>query len=293
MSGSLESVITQVQLNGQEYCFVKAEDRTRFSYVDPNGHIICGTLDQIAEHVTEGIRLPRVHILLEPTPAEWTTLIPLMGYTTSGGGIFTPTDPPEFNVQVKYGSVDTGNYVNGKVDVAIARGQQGMNPLSLELQIVSKDYNLDTAWSASAYAEDAAYEFTTGTLELYSASRRFNSFVYSHNNNLRQRFNNSVTADVIQSVSRVIHFGVNTPFTADEVDIVQHFMSAARLEGVAGTATFTRGNQSLEFDAPYMLWEAKAPDIIRKDAEVRNMAFFKVFAAGSDPMVTLTSDSTP
>src|SRR5690606_3848541 len=191
-----EAVASKLQLNGQEYCFVRAVDRSRLSVVDPNGQIICGSYAHKGERLRPGPRLIRLHTLMYPTPAEWNTLLPLIGYTESSDD-FTPNDAPTtFNAQVKYDGAGTGNYVTGKIDKAIARGQQGLNPVSLELQMVFQDFNMDSPFSAASPDTDFSYEFSSGTLQVGSTgatTRLFNSFVWVHDNHLASRFNNQVT----------------------------------------------------------------------------------------------------
>lgn len=294
MAGSNEAVATKLQLNGKEYCWVSIDPRVRFSFVDPQGELNCGTLAALKELVTQGPHYVRLHVVLEPSPAQWDTLLPLIGYTEGASDTFTPNHaPPAFAAQVDYGGVDVANFTSGKVDVAIARGQQGLHPVALELQIAFTDVNFDSAWSATAITEDAPYEFTSGTLEVYDAARPFNAFVWVHNNHLRLRYNNSVTPDAIQSVMTTINVGVNTPFTADEVILIQRAIDETlRLEGVNVEIVFTHATRSLSFIHPVCLFEGQLPKVLRKDLEVRLYEFFKAYSESGNPEVSIVNDIT-
>lgn len=288
-----ESVGARLSLNGQEYCFTRIEDRSRFAFVDPNGEIICNTYDHHAERVAIGPRLIRLHVLMEPTPEEIDLLLPLIGYTEVTDA-FTPKDTlTEFDAQVDYDGTDVGNYRSGKVDTAVLRGQQGLAPVSLELQMVFQDYDLDSAFSGTSVTLNAPYEFTAGNLGLSSTggdNRLFNSSVWVHNNNLRARFNNNVTADNIVMTQRTMFLGVNTPFTSAEVDLLQEaVVDSTRLTGWEAFLTFTRGAQSLQGEFTNLKWEAKPAGVPRKDAEIRNMMYMKAYKEGADPVVTWTS----
>ena len=289
-----ESVGARLSLNGLQHCFVRAEDHSRFALVDPNGELMCSGYDHLEERVAIGPRLIRLHVLLYPTPERWDALLGLIGFTEGGSDVWTPMDTlTEFNAQLDYDGVDVGNYLSGKVDVAIIRGQQGLNPVSCELQMIFQNADLTAAFSGTAETKNAAYEFTSGTLGLGSTgadSRLFNSFVIVYNNHLRVRFNNQTTATNIANTQRTIHFACNTPFTSSELDLLSDaIVDSTRLSGQEATLAFTRSPQSMSWFFENLKWETSFPSIPRKDAEIRLGQQYKAFAQGSDPVVTVTN----
>lgn len=293
LTATNEAVASRLQLNGQQYCFVKVQDQSSFKFVDPNGELICSSYDHRDERVAIGPRLIRLHVLLEPTPEEYNLLLPLIGLTEAAD-VFTPTNSlTSFNAQVDYSGVDVGNYLVGKVDKAIWRGQQGLAPVSLELQMIFQDFNLDSAFSATAAGLNAPYEFTSGVFGMGATgdtTRRFNSFVCVHDNHLRARFNNAETADNIINVQRTVHLGINTPYTASEDDLlIDGITNSTRLTGQQANLAFTRSPQSMTFDFPNLKWEAKPPDITGKTQETRLMQYYKAYTLSTGALYSITN----
>ena len=293
LTSTNEAVASRLQLNGQQYCFVKVQDQSKFAFVDPNPEIICGNYDHQEERVAIGPRLIRLNVLMMPTPEEYDLLLPLIGFTETTNVFAPKNNLTVFNAQVDYSTVDVGNYLQGVVDKAIFRGQQGLSPLSLELQMVFQDYNLSSAFSATALTTaNAPYEFTSGVLSLGetgATTRRFNSFVCVYDNQVRSRFNNATTADNLPNTQRIVHLGVNTPYTASEDDLlIDATTDSTRLAGQQASVAFTRSPQSMTFDFGNLKWEAKAPDIV-KSAETRLMQFYKALRVGTDPVMTITN----
>lgn len=294
LTASAEGVGARLSLDGLEYCVARIEDHSGFKYVDPNAELMCNTYDFLAERVALGPRTVRLHVLLYPTPERWDTLWPLIGYSETTD-VFTPKDTlDEFSAQVDYDGTDAGNYLNGVVDQAIVRGQQGLAPVSCELQMLFQDYNLTAAFSGTAETLNAAYEFTSGTLDMdpttAATDRDFNSFVLVHNNNVRARFNNSVTADNLALTQRVVDFGVNTPFRSTEQELLADaVVDADRLVGQAADLTFTRGAQSMKLEMPKLRTENAIPSILKKTDEIRLTQFFRAYKKDGSEVLTITN----
>lgn len=294
LTATAEGVGVRLSLNGLAYCVARVEDHSGFKYVDPNAELMCGSYDWYSERVAIGPRIVRLHVLLYPTPERWDTLLPLIGYTETAD-VFTPKNTlTEFSAQVDYDGTDTGNYLNGVVAMAIIRGQQGLTPVSCELQMVFQDYNLTASWAGTAETLNAPYEFTAGSMTMdpttASTSRDFNSFVFVHNNNVMSRFNNSVTADNLAMTQRVVNFGVNQPFRSTEQELLADaVVDADRLIGQAASLTFTRGAQSLQLDMPRLKTESAIPSVLKKTDEIRLMQFFQAYRDTDDEVATFTN----
>lgn len=290
-----EAIATGVAINGTRVCFVSAQPLIKYEYVDPNDHLMCGVLDDVIETVTPGIEHHGWRILLEPHPAELDLLIPLIGYTESPTDTFTPLDTlTTFTtlVRLKSSTANAISTANCVVDKAIFRGQKGLNPVSLQLDILGRSSSETATFSPSTLTRAAPYPFTSGVLTLDSTARKFDQFVLVHDNHVRKRFNNSVTADTLANVRRTIHLGVNTVYDDDTDDLLTTFIASTRNTGIAANLQFTRNNQELTWDFTKVLWSATPPSIPGKEAEVRMYQFYQAVKSGSDDLCTITQDAT-
>lgn len=295
MAGATSTQVTGLAINGTKICFVKVVPYSKYYYVDPNDRVICGDLDHNHELVSEGIQIHGFKCLLEPHPGELDVLVPLIGYTESPTDSFAPTDSlTEFTslIKLKSSTNVTHSYGGCKVNRAIFRGQKGMHPVSLELDIWAKTLTEGSSFSPSTLTEQAPYAFTKGTLSLRSTETAFSRFAWIHDNRLQRRINNATTADVLQNVERVVHFGCNTPYTDDESDILSTFLGASRTTGIAGELNYTNGTKRLIFNMPKMLWEASPVAIGPKPEEVRLEQFYKLYSSGGAAVCTITQDNT-
>lgn len=295
MAGATSPQVTGLAINGSKICFIKVVPYTRKTFVDPTGEIICGDLDNNLELVSPGIEIHGFKCLLEPHPGELDVLVPLWGYAESPTDTFTPEDDlDEFTCLLKLKTTTnvTETYAGCKVNKTIIRGQKGQHPMSVEMDIWAKTIAEGSTFSPSTITEQAPYAFTRGALTLRSTATAMSNFVWVHDNHLQRRFNNSVTADVLQNVKRTVHFGCNTPYTDDEDDIETFFLTSGREAGIAGAVTFTNGNRSFALSMPKMLWEGTPPQLGPLPEEVRLNQFYKCFSTGGGAVCTITQDNT-
>lgn len=295
MAGATSSQVGGLALNGYQMCFVKVVPYTRMTFVDPNGEIICGDFDHNLELVSPGIQIHGFKCLLEPHPGELDILVPLWGYNESPTDTFTPEDSlDEFTslIRLKSSTNVTLTYANCKVNKTIVRGQKGGHPMSVEMDIWAKTIAEGSTFSPSTITEQAPYSFTRGALSLRSTATAMSSFVWVHDNHLVRRFNNSVTADVLQNYQRTVHLGCNTPYTDDEDDILSTFLGASREAGIAGSVTFTNGNRSFAMSMSKMLWEGTPPQLGPKPEETRLSQWYKAYSSSGGATCTITQDNT-
>lgn len=295
MAGATPALASGVAINGTRICFIQCTPLTKFGFVDPNPQLMCGIYDHLLERVTPGQQIHGFRLLCAPHPGELDVLIPLIGLTESPADTFTPADSlTSFTSLLKLKTTTnvTITLSDCVVNRAIFRGQKGRNPVTLELDIFGKTYSEGATFNPSTITVQAPYAFTLGSLSLRSTATAFSSFVWIYDNHVARRFNNSVTADVLQNTDRTVHFGVNTPYTDDEDDILATFTSSGREAGIAGTITFTNGAKNLVFAHTKALWEATPPTLGPKPDEVRMFQFYKAYANGSNPSVTITQDNT-
>ncbi len=295
MAGATSTLDTRLAINGTEMSAVRVIPTSKYMFVDPNPELMQGDLDHNLERVSEGIQLHGLRVLMEPHPGELDVLIPLIGYSESPTDTFTPADSlTSFStlVQLKASTKTVHTYGSCKINRAVFRGQKGLHPVSLELDIWALTLSEGSTYAPSTITQQAPYAFTKGSLSLRGTATALSSFVWVHDNDLQRRINNSTTADVLQNVNRVVHFGCNTPYTDDEDDILTTFISSGREAGIAGALTYTNGTKNLVFTMPKMLWEVTPPVIGPKPAEVRLDQFYKCYSTGGGAVCTITQDNT-
>jgi hypothetical protein len=296
MASSTEWMATGLSINGFSYCYVRIVPLIKYTFVNANPQIMCGSLDHIAERVLPGIQLHGWRILMAPHPGEIDKLLVWQGYSEASD-VFTPTDTlPEYNVAVrlKADAVNVWTTTACKVDKAIWRAQMGMNPLMLQLDVIGKTSVPDgEAWSPTSITTDSPYEFTSsnGAFSIDGTVRAIRSWVFAQHNHLQTRFNNSVTADVVANTMRTIHTACDTPWSDDEQDLLTTATGSGREDGVPISCTFTHGNQSLQFATPLNVWEAKPPSVLSKSADLRLDQYYLAIK-GADPVATITHDPT-
>lgn len=296
MAGSTPASATGLAINGFRMCFISAKPLFKYHLVDPNPQLMCGELDDIIEVLTPGIEHHGWRVLLQPHPGELDILIPLIGFSESPTDTWTPTDTlTSFTTLVRLKS-STANAVSTTscvIDKAVFRGQKGLNPISLQLDILGKTSTETATFNPTSVTHNAPYPFTAGTLTLAGTARAYDSFVLVHDNNIRKRFNNSVTADVLQNVRRTIHLGVSIPYTDDEDDLfTSNIVGTTRAAGFAANLAYSRSNYNLAWDFTKVTWEAEPPPIEGKESEVRSFMWMAARKSGSNVLCTITQDNT-
>lgn len=294
-----ETVITGVAINGSEMCYLSADDETLFTYVDPNGNLMCGTPDHVAARVVPGMEIVRVTLLLAPTPGELDVIVPLLGTTESPADTFDPVDagPPAFPLLLKRNSDKVHAHSGSRINKAVFRSQAGLHPLTLELEIFSLTWSEGSTFNPAAVTPDFSYTHTDGALTIddYGADRNPSAFAWALDNHLAPRFNNSVTADTLGFFQRTLHIGCNLPYDHVHDDILTTFTTAAtRHEGVALSMSYDRGGKQLQFSHDNVKWEARPPKILNKAEDVRLNCFFKAYRdkTANDRLFRIIQDAT-
>lgn len=295
MASSTPAVATGLAINGTQMCFISAHPLIKYEFVDPNAQLMCGVLDDVIETITPGIEHHGWRVLLQPHPGELDILIPLIGTTESPTDTFTPDDTPTtFTTLVRLKSTTQLAYstTGCMVDKAIFRAQKGGSPLSLQLDIIGQASAETATFSPSTITRQAPYPFTSSTLTLGGTEHEPDQVVIVHDNHVRKRFNNSVTADVIQNTRRTLHIGCNTPYTDTEDGTLTTAIGATRAAGIAVNLQFSRNNQELTWDVTKAIWAATPPAITGKQDEVRMYSWWQAVKSGSNALFTITQDAT-
>lgn len=294
MAGQTQGAVTRLSIDGVKMCFKRVEDKSVFKNVDGAAAAICGSLAHNAARVAPGIALYRLHILLEPTPEELDTLIPIMGYTEDTD-VFTLTeDYSSLGVDVVVDrSAKVHTYTGMKVDKAIWRGQKGVQPVSLELQMVGTGFSEGSSFgSPTDPSATAPYAFSMGTLSLLGNTEVFDRFVLVQDNHMAIQHNNSVDPTSVVPAEQTFSLGISTPYTSDEAAILTTFTSAGREDGGAAAVKFENDNgQSTQIALANVKWEATPPSILGKQ-EVRLDQFYTGYATSGTEACIITHHAT-
>ena len=295
MAGATATVSTGLAINGSQFCFLRIQDLSQFSYVDPNGQIMCGSLDHYAVRVSTGPEVYRFKVLMAPHPGELDVLLPLMGWNEDSTDTFTPTDTETTFTSLirrKSSTNTTHSYTGCKIAKAVMRWQYGASPMTLELDIVATGFSEGSTFSPSAITLQGPYTIYHSALTLRATSTAYGQGVIVWDRHMKPRYNNTVAASVYQSVQRTLHLGVETPYTDDEDDILTTFIGASRNSTIAANVNFTNGTKRLIWDIPGVVWEATPPSILNKENDVRMYQFYKALRTAGNPLATVTQDNT-
>lgn len=296
MAGSTAAVATGLAINGYRMQFVSVQPLVKYTLVDPNPYLMCGQLADVIEVITPGIEHHGWRVVMTPHPGELDILTPLWGFTESPTDTFTPTETlSAFTTLVRLKS-STANVITTsscKMDKVVMRGQKGNNPITLQMDILGLSSAEGSTFSPSAITRDAPFPFTAGALTAGGTARAIDAYVLLWNNHIRQRFNNSVTADVLQNVRQTLHVGVNMPYTDDEDDLITTGISSSRHAGIAINIGHTFNSKRHIWDITKAVWpDATFPGIPGKEQEVRTYQYYQAVRTGSTAVCSVTQDNT-
>jgi hypothetical protein len=297
MAGSTPAVATGLAINGYRMQFVSVQPLVKYQLVDPNPYLMCGVLADVIEVITPGIEHHGWRVVMTPHPGELDILTPLWGFTESPTDTFSPVETlTSFTTLVRLKST-TANVITTTscvMDKVVLRGQKGNNPMTLQMDILGKSSSEGSTFSPSAITRDAPYPFNGGVaLSAGGTVRAIDACVLLWNNHIRPRFNNSVTADVLQNVRQTLHVGVNMPYTDDEDDLITTGIAAARHGGIALNLGWSFNSKRHIWDITKAVWpDATFPGIPGKEAEIRSYQYYQAVRTGSTALATITQDNT-
>lgn len=302
MAGQSQGAFAKLAIDGNKYCFTSFKDESVFRRVDGSEESICGNLDHYKERVTEGIVLPKFTVKMQPTPEEYNTLLPWLGYSESTD-VFTPiSDFSSTGVTVLYFPVSAlWTYSGVQVDKAILRGSKGGPPLELELQCMGTGLTVTDggSFSASTITSTTPYVFHNLTLSLAGNAEVFQSFVAVEDHKLFPQHNNSTFPTSLFPRDRLYYLGLDTPYTSDEVALLSAFtgevgaVTSPSQAGYAGSLVATRGARSCTWAYHNLKAEVNAPDVPGRE-EIRARFWYQAFGESVTPTppLTITSDIT-
>lgn len=292
MACQSQSALSKLAIDGQQVEFISFEGGQTIELVDNSEQANRGILDHVKERVTQGLKIVKFKITLDPSPSELDVILPLIGFTESTD-TFSLTDDfssLEFDVIAdRVAKVHT--YADCKIDKAIFKCQKGRMPLRLELHIIGKTETEGAAGSFSATALDADhnYAFTEGVLTLEGSARPMDRFALGIENNMFASFNNSQTAECIEPTDRSIWLACSSPYNTTHADLYTN--ATADVGGAAGSLVFTRSTKSTTFTFANLKSIAKSPNIPPR-SEIRLDQFYRAYKSGSTAPLVITHDNT-
>lgn len=249
-----------------------------------------GYRSHIAETVNDGPYTVGGPIVMFPSPADLTLLLPwIMGNTFSGTTITVGDTLTDRYVCVdKVAKVYT--YAGCRVNSARFSSSAGQN-LRLDLDIQGKT---ETEGNAGTFPAISAtlravqpYIHHQAVVTLNSSARAVDNIAITIDNALMlDRFLNSQTRTELPSEDLRVTFECDNPFTA--TDIALYNLAVA---GITGSAVYTNGNMSLSFTFANL----KAPaQVIRamRQGELVHRIPFTAYMSGSTNILTIVCDDT-
>lgn len=280
--------------------------RIHFKKIDPTDsahHLVDAAQGRItgsrfprSEYVVPGQEVHRHHILLEPTAEEFAVLLPLMGIPVTSGTTYTISETLSSFSMIIDRVAKVHTYGTSYVDKWILRGQKGLKPWALELQIVSLG---DTEGAAGSFTPTppatatGPYPFSKGTMTLGGTGYAFDQFVLACDNRVLLRYNNAETADDAMATGCELILATSLPYTATEAGLFTTGSGSNRADGVVATLAFSLAGVSTSFAIANVKTPNQPPKIESKFAEVRLPRYFTGYATSGTALLVVTHDSTP
>lgn len=292
MSGQSQGAFTQLAIDGKQMEFLSISGGAITELVDNGEQAIRGILDHVEERVTQGLSRYALRIVMQPSPTELDTLLPLMGFTESPTDTFTVAETYTTFTTIVDRVAKVHTYTNCKIDKWIYSGQKGSTPVTLTLFLLAEDETegASGSFSATALDTDIAYAFHEATGTLQGAAEVFDRFAIIGDAHMAVQHNNSRKPTSIAPTQRTIHLAVSTPYTSDESALyTTPYGSAA---GGTASIVLTRSDRSTTFTfANAKVTNAKPPDIPGK-TEIRLSQVYKAYKSGSTASLVITHDNT-
>lgn len=261
---------------------------------DGGERAIRGTLDHIDTQVVAGRVLPYFKMSFQYTKAIMDVLLPLMGFTDSGGGVWVLGDVlPPFPVALQTGGREYsfGDSFVGKFEFY---GQKGTTPPGITLHCASKSYAAaNTGASFGALAESPIYNFSEAIMNIQGSARKFDRFRLAMNYRLLVEHNNSVFPTHICPSDHQLSVGTSTILsTCDSSTDLLNTPMSGDMTGSELDLTFSRTVGAFVYTGEWYIPNVKSvpslPNINKADY-VRLPQLYRGYATASNPSLTITN----
>lgn len=292
MSGCTMGAVTQLELNDVQMQFLWIRQNSVYQLTDSGWEAINGFLDPLDTRVTEGLVVIDFSVMLEPTIADWDTLLPLIGFSEGTTDTFTLTQTiPSFTTVMNLGP-KYHSYATCYVDRAVVRHSRGEHPQRLELRIFGTSETLaDSDPGISTLAEGVGYPFHQVVCTVQGGAEAIDRYSIGIDNKIHREWNNSRTLSGACPGGRQIYLGISTPYTNDE-EALYSVPAGGTLSTTGGSIAYTRGNFSQTWTFEHLQLLASPPDVLGKNDEVRLDQFYRAYRSVSAAALVVTQDAT-
>lgn len=273
-------------MNGVRYQFDQIEQKTVRLIANNNPASITGDFDSHKDNQVNSIEIVGFVVTMQPSIAEWATLIPLI-FANGSGPYTTGSTSKEFTSGIDYNDV-IHKYTNCKINKAQIAGQKGASLLRLSLEIFAVNEVKDNAFTIPSNVFGAGYAFTEGVLTLRGATRYFDQFMLSVDKMLYRDFNNSVNATCIESSGNEVKFITSNNYVSGTPDNTELYFAEKDGDGQAGILKFARSTNSMQFDFPYLKGISRPPSIVGKHKPIKMQNVYEVMRDNTTPAVKVT-----
>lgn len=293
----MSNAVRQLAIGSQQFRFIRAVNmNTTPDLVDLSQDTMRGNMQPHEDDFVEGLRKHRWKIFLQPNPAEISSLLPKIGF--SSGTPWTPQ--ATLNGMETSFSIDLGarviTYAAAVVDKCIITGARGDTPITWELDILCKEETDLANWAAGSFSAIPAgrpYMFQQATTTLQGSSRSFLRFALAFDFHVSREWYNSVNATEIEPCSWDVTYVPAVRYnSANETLYSDPRDSGTR---AAGSLTWTGTGVSTAWNFTSLIPRTKTPDILRRNETAKLGLMYKVArtTASSTNMMTVTHDATP
>jgi len=282
--------VSDFDANSKQYEFLSESMMMRQTHVDSLG--IRGTRSRPKEHVREGLQEVGGSVSFCLNPVELDFWLPrILGANENADSFALAETIPEFGVLFDRGA-ERFVYSGCKVARAVFAGSPGQL-ITCTLDLIGKATSggVSTSWPGAIPAIDTGqpYVFSdlTFALSADASADEMLGFRLTIDNFVQRRFANNVNAVEVYASDRLITFDVDTPFTADEIDLYGQSVS-----GAGGTMTWTNGGQSTLFTFANLKVPNEDPITGSRGGEMTGTLRMVAYMSGTNRELVVTHDST-
>jgi hypothetical protein len=267
----------RIMIGSDTYCWGQFQNSTTREIIK-NPDTICGDIDHPVNRNRKGRKIARFMLMLDPTPAVLTALVPWLGLTDETGGVYSfgAADAlVEKDVKLAVGAAQH-NYTNTIVLGYAFRASKGGRPMSLQLSLEAEDETetaIGSAFADNPLTINKIYAFNDivtrqlddsgGTL----TSRPIDRFLLQVDNGVVSEWNSSTTRTSAKIGARQAIMATSVPYNSTHKDLYWIYRDS---EGaVEAKVKFTNADGSVEFFAQAGTPITKGPSVLGKMDQVR------------------------
>lgn len=292
MCNQVRGAATRFWLNGQQFRFLRIDpaETQNPALVDVSQDTIRGSFEPHDDDVVSGVRVNRFNVRMQPNVREWEALLPILNF--EGGPTWNLATG--FSGMAVEGWIDrqtsSQKYTDCVVDKIIGRCNKGPTPLTIDLSIVAKSEEDDDDLPDENLLAGRPFVMKNAAINLEGNAHTPNMVAWGIDYHVDAEYNNSEeTTDNCPSTYDTF-FATSVPyFTANERALYSLRRDTPD-SGAAGTLTFSRTDESMQWSFGMLRLLPKPPAILSRLREVRNGLFYKVLRTDDNPLLRVVMD---